>query len=64
MDRTRTIARWLIDLEVDGAGTGLGHEGIDHFESPVLDTRIVDEELIGAGEVNRIPTSRRKNNQK
>ena len=56
LNRTGPIARWLIDLEVDGTGTRFLHEGVDHFESPILDSRVRDEEPTCAGEITRVAT--------
>ena len=53
-DRARSVARRLVDDEVQGTGADLGGESEDHFEAPVAHMRVLQEQLIGGREVGRV----------
>ena len=50
-DRARSIARRLIDDEVQGTRALRRREGVDHFESPVSDVRVGEEKLFDGSEI-------------
>ena len=55
-DRARSVSRRLIDDEVQGTRALRRRKGVDHFESPVADARVGEEELVDGGEVGRVST--------
>ena len=55
-DRARSVARRLIDDEVQGTGALRRRKGVDHFESPVADVAVGEEELVDGGEVGGVST--------
>ena len=55
-DRARSVARRLIDDEVQGTRALRRRKGVDHFESPVADVAVGEEELVDGGEVGGVST--------
>ena len=55
-DRARSIARRLVDDEVQRTRALRRRESVDHFQSPVADARVGEEELIDGGDVGGVST--------